>query len=397
MSDGLGVVGDLTILVIARDAADTVERAIASCRPEACPIVLVDDHSRDDTVARARAMAGSCLTVVEAPDPGGVGVARQCALETAQTEFAAWLDADDEWIPGRAARFETMLDAGSDVVAEAIDLVDGPSGAWLRLLTVPDFLRRPGAAVRLFERNFLPGDTQIGFRTRVLREVGGYDRSLRGAEGLDVLLRAVRAGARTAFGDEVGYRMHAYPGSLSRNLQGQRMALASALRKHDYADIRRLYEAAGYTERVAMWALVMVAQFRNEGAAALAFIDQASPNGADLDEILEPAGPWPFREGWRRAFHRGTALLALGDHKAALGELARAEAVEATAEGANNMGVALARLGRRAEALSAFAAASGRFPGYLDATLNAAAALPSHITSHPLRRAPSRIEYAERP
>ncbi len=386
----------VTILIAARNAAATIERAVSSCLPEAgCAIVLVDDHCTDGTAARARAVGGSRLRVVEAPGPGGVAIARQTGVDTVETELAAWLDADDEWMPGRAARLAGLLDTGHDVAIEAIDLHDGPSGAKLRTLTVPTFLRRPGAAVRLFERNFLPGDTQVAFRTSVFRDAGGYDATLRGPESFDLLLRVVRAGARLVFGDTVGYRMYAYPASLSRNLTRQRGALATALRKHDYADIKRLYRSAGYSDRVADWALVMVAQFRFEPAIALSFLDDACPVGTDPTVVLEPDGPWPQPEGWRRAFHRGTILLQQGGHaNAAIEELTRAESIMPTPEGANNLGVALWRTGGRAAAADAFALAAERYPGYHDALVNATASVPSLLTTHPLRREASRREYA---
>jgi hypothetical protein len=211
-----------------------------------------------------------------------------------------------------------------------------------------------------------------------------------------VLLRALRRGARQGFGDEAGYRMHAYPGSVSRDLPRQRAALAMALRKHGYEDVRRLYRAAGHPDRIAAWALVMMAQFRDDTAAALRYLDAATPEDGDPSEILEPEGPWPFPEGWRRAFHRGTILLMQGgcDDEAA-GELQRAETVQPTAEGANNLGVALARLGHGAVARARFTVAARRVPGYLDAALNASSAAPVAITTHPLRRAASRSEYLE--
>src|SRR5262249_29399087 len=154
----------VTILIAARNASATIERAVASCVPDLetqdARLVLVDDHSTDDTVARARAIAGPRLHVIHAPDPGGIGVARQAALEAVDTEYAAWLDADDEWVPGRMRRLSAMLANGYDIATEAIDLIDGPTGAHRRRLTIPSFLRHQGAAVRLFERNVLPGDTQ---------------------------------------------------------------------------------------------------------------------------------------------------------------------------------------------------------------------------------------------
>ncbi len=385
---------DLTLLIVARNAAATIDRALLSCLTEpACPIVLVDDFSRDDTVARARSIAGSRLRVLTSHPPGGVGLARQTALDAAETEFAAWLDADDEWIAGRAGRLVRMLEADSDVATESIDLHDGETGEWRRRLTVPSFVRGATGALRLFERNFLPGDTQVAFRTQVFRDAGGYDPAIRGPESYDLLLRAIHRGARLAVGDEVGYRMYAYPGSLSRNLDRQRAALMLALGKHRYEDVRRMYLDAGHDVRVASWALVMLAQFRGEPRAALAFLDDASPRSADAAELLEPDGPWPFAEGWRRAFHRGTLLLQEGDALLAAAELGRAEELNPTAEGANNLGVAFARLGYRNDACAAFDLAAARFPGYVDARLNREAQLPAAITTHPLRRVASRSEY----
>jgi glycosyltransferase involved in cell wall biosynthesis len=385
----------LTILIVARNAAATIERAVASCLAETgCPIILADDHSTDNTVALALSTARSRLRLVAVPDPGGVALARQAALDAVETPIAAWLDADDEWIAGRADRLCALL-RDADIAVESIDLHDGPSGTWLRRLDTPQYLKVPGGAVRLFERNNLPGDSQVAFKTDVYRNAGGFDPAIHGPESFDVMLRAVAHGARLAAGDAVGYRMYAYPGSVSRGLARQRAALARALGKHSYDGIQRLYTAAGYSDRIAAWAVVIVAQFRDDALTALRFLDQACPADADPSDVLEPEGPWPLVEGWRRAFHLGTALLAVGgrDEEAA-SALSHAEAIDATAEGANNLGVALARIGRQERAAQSFAAAARRFSGYQDAMVNAASASPDRITTHPLRRQPSRHEYS---
>ena len=386
----------MTILIAARNASATIERAVSSALKErAARLVLIDDHSTDDTVARARAAAGSRLRVLRAPDPGGIAIARQAGLDAIDTEFAAWLDADDEWVPGRLERLTTPLRAGFDVAVESLELVDGPSGRVLRRLTVPGFLRQPGGPVRLFERNVLPGDTQVAFRVSEFREAGGYDPSTIGPESYDLLLRALRRGATFAFGEDVGYRMHAYPSSLSRDVARQEAAIARVLSKHDYADVRQLYRASGHGVRVTAWALVTIAVLRRDVTAALAFLDEASPASADPDELLEPDGPWPMCEGWRRAFQRGTILL-IARHRDGEAEalLRDAEDLEPTPEGANNLGVALSRLGHPREAGVWFATARARFEDYFDARLNARARTPSRVTLLPLRRFAARQDYA---
>jgi glycosyltransferase involved in cell wall biosynthesis len=386
----------LTIMIAARNAAATIERAVRSCLAEtSTPILLIDDHCTDDTVALARAVADDRLRVVAAPDPGGIPVARQAGLDAVETPFATWVDADDEWIAGRAERMRQALLEGYDVVVDAFDLHDGATGERLRRLTAPSFLRTARGAVRLFERNFLPGDSPVGFRVELFRRAGGYDAAIYGPESYDLLLRAIANRARFAWHDAVGYRIYAYPGSVSRNLPRQRAALASALRKHDYAQVSTLYDEAGYPRRVAAWALVTMALFRAEPEAALHYLDAASPAGSDPSEVLEPDGPWPYPEGWRRAFTRGTALLLGGGRDGeALDALTRAESLDrASAETANNLGVALARIGQMDDARAAFARAGDRFPGYADARHNVAAAVPSHVTTHPLRRLSSRTDY----
>jgi hypothetical protein len=74
--------------------------------------------------------------------------------------------------------------------------------------------------------------------------------------------------------------------------------------------------------------------------------------------------------------------------------LTEAERLDSTAEGANNLGVALSRMGRRIEAGESWARALMRFPGYADSTGNGRGEEPLRITSHPLRRLPSRSDYA---
>jgi hypothetical protein len=385
---------DVTVAICARNAAATIARAVRSALTQGGPVVLVDDGSTDETAAIARAVGGAAVRIVRPALHTTLGQARAHAVAVVQTTWLQWLDADDELIDGRAAvLLEHATARRCDAVWDGAQLCDGPTGRTLRALPMPAFMTRPGAAVRLFERNHVPGPAWPLVRTDVARRVG-YDPALPTADDLDFMLRACCQGASLGFSTDCGYRQYAYPASVSRDRRHQRAWVAAVLRKHAYDDVRARYRAAGLPAALAAWALVSMASFRDEWPAALAFVDEACPAPAS-GAVLEPEGPWPWPESWRRAFHRGTLLLHVrgADAREAARELERAEAQRPTPEGANNLGVALARLGRCAEAADCLAAALSRRPGYADARANLEAAVPTHVTTHPLRHVASRSEY----
>ena len=384
---------DVTVVVPARNAASTIGRAVASVYgPCVREIVLVDHASTDGTADIARRTAVVPIRVVDAPASARLGGVRQRGLESVETPWGIWLDADDEFLDGRVERLSARLRAGADLVADAAELQDVRGAR--RVLHVPAFLQRPGGPVRLFERNYLPGPGVIGFRTDALR-AAGYDPSQHGPEDTDILLRAIAAGARLDIEPTPGYRIHASPTSLSRDLTNQRTMYAALLARHDPAHVRARYLAAGWPERVAVWALYSMALYRGAlDEAALSLAEVAGlRDGVAPDTIAEPDGPQPFAEGWRLAFAQGTLALLQGRDLDAHRALQEAEQRRPTAEGANNLGVAVARRGDLPAAAALFARALERHPGYLDAIRNGQAPGTGHVTSHPFRVHDNRIEY----
>lgn len=382
-----------SVVIAARDAGGTVQRAVASAlAQDPAEVIVVDDWSSDATADLATATS-SRVRVVRPLEHRTLGFARQAGIDAVRTELAMWLDADDEFLPGRSvAMTRALVDSGADMAFDGVEVVDGATGRRTAVVPVPEFLRQPPFLARLFERNYLPGIGAFAFRTEAIRRVG-YDPGLHGSEDVDIVLRAVAAGCGAALLDSVGYRVHAYPGSLSRQLVNQRSMYATLLRKHDPAAVRRLLERSGASPIVLAWALVSFAIHREDHEAALAFLNEVDSHAADPATIVEPHGPTPIMEGWRRGFQRGTLLLLLGRPAEALTHLEAAESGHPTAEGANNLGVALFRLGEKASGSRCFECAIARYPGYLDARLNSTAAIPERITSQPLRRQPYRDDY----
>ncbi|MGF1483393.1 MAG: glycosyltransferase [Opitutales bacterium] len=389
---------EATVLIAARNAAPTIGRAVRSVVEEPiAEIILIDDFSSDATVANARAAAGTRpLRVVQPPAHRTLALTRQAGFEALETDCGIWLDADDAFLPGRTRRLLSALETHeAGIASDGVALFDGPSDRFLREAQIPPFMFRDRWLVRQFERNYLPGAGQIAIRREVAKELG-YRLNLESAEDSDLLLRAAVARVPVALLPEIGYRMCAYPGSVSRNLDRMRRTTAESLRSFDYEAVQTLYREAGYSERVAQWALLSMASFREDFPMLRRMLEELDrlPE-SERNHILEPEGPMPRPEGWRIDFMLGVLALSLRDWAEAHHRFQSAQERLPTPETLNNLGVSLRNLGRETEALHCFEQALEAFPEYLDARGNQTNADAAAVTQQPLRQQACRHEYSE--
>jgi glycosyltransferase involved in cell wall biosynthesis len=95
----------VSVVIPAWRAADTIARAVRSVLDQSVPVLevlVIDDGSPDDIPA---ALAGLPDTVrVIRQSNAGASAARNRGLDEARGEWVAFLDADDEWLPGRLER-----------------------------------------------------------------------------------------------------------------------------------------------------------------------------------------------------------------------------------------------------------------------------------------------------
>ncbi len=378
----------ITIAIVAKDAASTIERAVSSAMASGDhPILLVDDSSGDATVATAESVANKQLTIVQNSGTG-VAAARQCALDAITTPYGMWLDADDEILPNRPQLFLNALNAGADLVFDNGRLIDGATGEDKGLLDIPAFIRDPRFVSRCIERNWYPL-LHAGFRTGFARNVG-FDASFRCAEDYDFLLRAIVAEARITNLSAASYRYYHFAGSISRNVPETRAHVRRALKKHapdDWAN-RMAHAGIGPQERALV--LASSALYKGDSDEALTYL--SGQEGSH--EILPQYG---LRATVMAAFLTATAHMLNKQWLSALEELRNLpqEAQSSMPEILNNTGVCLMRLGSTAAGRSLIKEALRQRPGYFDArhNLEDRDTPPAHITTHPFRRETSRDRY----
>lgn len=122
----------VSVVVPAWNAAALIGRAIASvaCQTFAdLEVIVVDDASTDGTADRAETLlsaAGLAHAVVRLERNAGPAAARNAGVALARGEYVAFLDADDEWLPGKLAAQVGLMDGNPSVT------LCGCQGVWVR-------------------------------------------------------------------------------------------------------------------------------------------------------------------------------------------------------------------------------------------------------------------------
>lgn len=279
----------VSVVMPAFDCARTLAHAVRSALGQSVAdleVIIVDDGSRDDTLAVARTLANEDprVRVLTQPNSGGPAAPRNRAIAESTGALVAFLDPDDWWRDDKLARQLAVLDAHPDVDLVFCDaeLVDA-DGASLGATYLGRVQYRARAAEHLIAAGddvFLSGDSFLAFsiahvmgaqtsgvviRRAALDALGTADwfpTDLAVGEDIDLYFRVMARG-RTAFVDAPlhAYRQHA--GSLmrdaSRVVRGQVAAhtrgyrrwesiLSSDDRARYRARIADLYFALGYSE-----------------------------------------------------------------------------------------------------------------------------------------------------
>lgn len=277
----------VSFVMPAYNAARTLPKALASVQAQSVAdweLLLVDDGSRDETLAIAHAAAARDPRIrVFAQANGGAASARNHAIREARGAWLMFHDADDWIAPTYLARMLAVVDAepGCALGACALLGVDD-DGAILRVQHMRD-LREPFPELA----RTCPFSITVLARRDVVLALGGFDESLATCEDWDLWQRMARRGAVFAQTDEALAYYRARPGSLTRTtsrlLHDSRFVIARG-HGRDARDPDDLPYAAGADPAGAVDAMAQSALYMAATGLGLGVDPAGCFEGLDLSE-----------------------------------------------------------------------------------------------------------------
>ncbi|MGX1740232.1 glycosyltransferase family 2 protein [Bosea sp. NPDC055353] len=178
----------------------TIRHAIDSALSQSfrdIEVIVVDDASRDESVATVAAIDDPRLRLLRRERNGGASAARNDGIAAARGSLIAFLDSDDEWFPRKleiqvAALEAAPAQAGVSCTGVEMHLLDHGITRLQPLEDTPDWARRLA-----MDCDLSPGTTQLT-RRAVFDVIGPLDETLPRFEDWDWLIRYTRTGSIVA-------------------------------------------------------------------------------------------------------------------------------------------------------------------------------------------------------
>jgi glycosyltransferase involved in cell wall biosynthesis len=220
-------------------------------------IVAIDDGSADSSL-KILNKNHARITLIEAGGHRGAAAARNTAIRAVDSEFVAFIDADDVWTPERLRQsVERFQNGNVDLVASALSFIDTNGkelpGIWA---CPPDAANDYWGA--LLDRNWI-GTPSVTVRRKTLDEVGCFDETFTHSEDYDLWLRAGQDHAIDYIHTPlVQCRRHSSNTSLNITLHHkfERTALQKVDPARAHAAFYRLYAASDRRAEAWIWFLL---------------------------------------------------------------------------------------------------------------------------------------------
>jgi hypothetical protein len=193
----------ISVIVPTRNRPESVARAVRSALEQSLPpheVVVVVDGPDSATVRILEDIDDSRVAILELAENGGAARARNIGVSNSTGEWVAFLDDDDEWLPGKLRAQALRATSGTDgrhlVLGTGVEFKRDSTSDWWPL-------RSPSPQERISDYLFVrrrPGEGLLATPTIMLRREFAlacpFPEHLRNHEDYDWLIELEKAGGR---------------------------------------------------------------------------------------------------------------------------------------------------------------------------------------------------------
>lgn len=223
-----------SIVISTHNRCEMLKRALHSIAVQKrndIEVIIVDDATPGGCQAALHSFDFMQLRLLENETRVGPAVSRNRGVNASQARFVAFLDDDDEYLPGYLDRVIQLIKSvpSIELLWTGVEICDEESSR----MSKPIQLTYDTAMVRPEEAFLQLFSIGIGFGVMVRREtflqLGGFDEQLSLVEDTEFFLRVIAADCQVTAMPGVNVRLHNHAGARMTNADNHRLRLQECL------------------------------------------------------------------------------------------------------------------------------------------------------------------------
>ena len=226
----------ISVVIPTHNRKLTLKRALCSVLNQTVSdldIIVVSDGSTDGTneLIEEFAQNDKRIRLIDYRESKGGNYARNMGVKVAYSEYIAFLDDDDEWLPQKLEAQMAVFDSATDIglVYTGIDIIYKDDG--YRYITVPKY--RGDLSKEILIHNCITTTSSVMIKKSLLEKAGLFDEKLSALQDYDLWIRCCQI---THVGcvemPLVNYYVSASAGQITANTEKNRRAFEQIERKY---------------------------------------------------------------------------------------------------------------------------------------------------------------------
>ena len=229
----------VSVIIPAFNAKATIDRALASVAAQTVmpqEIIVIDDGSDDGTVDKAKAWESrfsNSKLIILVENHNGPGATRNRGLLAATSEYVAFLDADDEWLPKKLERSLTaLIESDRTILSHNYTIISGDQTNLVDCFA--SYQKSDNAFAGYFLRGYIATSTVVAQRN-LLIDAGGFDPGLPSGQDYEFWMVVIDSPkARYQMLNVSLARYHVTPNSISSKIELRRQCALDIAFRHAY-------------------------------------------------------------------------------------------------------------------------------------------------------------------